>query len=602
MAVTLSTPAHVRAHLRSLHHLLESLTNALLALLQSITAGISIWMKQHQVMTLVMERFDVTNFRYPDELPADIRTNLHPGFLSMVRQLYFTPFLLRDFLEEELCAPLRKLMAKLQRWTEEFEFCFSRQRGMSTHNVQRGSNKDELDVPSPSGKAGDLAGSGRVGSEEAFLCSVTSGEAATDTIKERRRKILAQIHKLDLQLSNWLRHYIPKVFGVISVLYTYIAEQFDGKVHRDITPSSANSCANSSHVLPHLSVPASPRQTVSSVRLRTRIGSPDGNDAVATSLPDIVRSSRVSDLVDSDFLSPSGTINTQGSIPSGTALPTRPATSQPLVSFTPTAEPPSRPPPSSSSSSSRRGVLSSREWGGDCYSKPALIKELEQQVDIGRVAFDNCISLSFAFSRSLEKLVDGVLHEDEKYRKFVKIVRQSIFSLEEFVYRDYSELQAMLPLNFVKIIHQLDEQKEKKKGIRTLFSTEKKYKLSPRATAFPVRPIQSVGEQSSGSRAWLDRPMRNEVLRQVDVQEPVVPNPLKEAEFDLQTIEVERQRLLNDTSSHRNQSQSQRSVTALEMMERAPEAEHKVRVCQTVRAFNVLICGYFHRLSMVYEV
>eukprot|EP00796_Vickermania_ingenoplastis_P003651 gene3651-2586_t len=592
MPVSLTTPAHVRAHLRLMYNLIESVHKALTALVHSITSGISRWMEQQRVMVLVMERFGIDNFKYPRDLPEIAVAAVQPALLSDLRRQYFYPPELRDLLVKELCSPLVKLMNKQSSWTEEFEYCYSRNR------TKRDRATDE------------------------FLSSVNSVvDPEPDLMKDRRKRILQQIQKLDVQLSTWIRHYTPKAFGIISLLYAFAAEQFDGKVVDGGIDQAAIS-SSVALILPHIALPSArgdrsltskppeqPQRAKSVVDATSpnRCRSSGGGEAV-NSLPEIIGSpSEVMDANEAELLSPSSTLHSPSSNGNGAAIPTPPVTLLPAVlqggrSITGGAMSASslgRSFDGSTPSLSRqRRVLSSREWGGESFTKEALIKQLEAQVDTGRVAFDNTISLSFAFSRSLEKLADAVLHDDEKYRGFLKVIRQSLFSLEEFVYRDYSELQSMLPLNFVKIIRQLDEQCDRRRsGFRRFFSNEKKPSLSPRTTAFPVRPVH-LGVESTGSRAWLDRPVMEATIRGSSLTE-LAPNPMKRTQFDMETIEEQCEIILSSESSQRGSiNSSPGDYTGVQL---SPTERKRVKVCETVRAYNVLICGYFHRLSQVYQ-
>lgn len=644
MPIVLSTPAHVRAHLRSLTNLLEGLHNALVSLLRSMTAGVSVWVEQNQIMTQLVERFGVEHFQYPRDLThVDVGHNtIHPSLQTTMKNLYFSsPSQLCEVLEEEVGAPLSRLMEKIRLWTEEFEFCYSRSRvPMEQHTAEN----DESEDPN------------RVIEEGMDFLVNASATTLPDMIKERRKRIVTQVQKLDAQLSSWLRHFIPKVFSILSMVFAFGAVQFDGKLVSSPPAEQLNSngCSAEDNS-PHSPLTQSPKVVNSPRYGRSRTEAADSREHLKVSpsneLVQTVSSMRslgVSETMESaevEFFGTPGTgmsgvggggggggggtyggpmtsmpseflgnrLETSGS---GQYIPHPP--NQPHVSL-PSLLPQSggsrghfvsasslhRNNASCSTSTTtytgRRGIFSSREWGGDEYDINTMIKRLETSVDQGRVAFDNSITLAFAFSRSLEKVVDGVLHEDGKFRSFIQIVRRSLYLLEDFVYRDYSELQAMLPLNFVKIIRHLneegDDQDKSKNKIKSIFQKKRKTSpghLSNRATAFPIRQVRrkrSGNASKECAPAWLDRPLNYDNL-----QQELCPNPQKSAELDSSVLEIERRRLLGLPLLERRIHLTQEAVTL------SPQEERKQRLCEYVRAFNVCISGYFKRLSQVYQL
>lgn len=639
MPVVLSTPAHVRAHLRSLGSLLEGLHSAMISLLRSMTAGVSVWIEQNQIMVQLVERFGVQNFQYPRELHhVDIRhSSIHPGLHSTMKNLYFSsPSQLFVVLEEEVGAPLARLMDKIRAWTEEFEFCYSRSR--AALEPPPGDNEEEEEDPN------------RVIEEGMDFLVNASATTVPDMVKERRKRIVTQVQKLDAQLSSWLRHFIPKVFGILSLVFAFGAVQFDGKlVSSPHTESNSNGCSQQSvdEMSPHSTLIQSPKLVSSPRYGRSRTDVVDSKDQSkgfqSNELVQTISSMRslgVSETLESaevEFFGPAsaGGMGSGGGVSgpiasmasefgnrletsgSGQQIPRPPNQSNhvSMPSLLPQTgarsghfvQASSTGPNNASGSTStniafsgRRGVFSSREWGGDEYDINNIIKQLETSVDQGRVAFDNSISLAFAFSRSLEKVVDGILHEDGKFRSFIQIVRRSLYLLEDFVYRDYSELQAMLPLNFVKIIKHLNEEEDSKNGsknkIKGLFQKKRKSSpghLSHRTTAFPIRHVnrKSTKNSTESAPAWLDRPLNYDNL-----QQELCPNPLKTTELDYSVMDIERRRLLGLPLLERRIHLTQEAVTL------SPQEERRQRLCEYVRAFNVCISGYFKRLSQVYQL
>lgn len=310
-------------------------------------------------------------------------------------------------------------------------------------------------------------------------------------------------------------------------------------------------------------------------------------------------------------------------------------------------------PPISSKVSGRISVLSSRECVLKSMDRELLIKDLEGLVQQGRVLFDNTISLAFSFSRSLGKLMDVILHEDDRARQFRKLVQGALFSLEQFVYLDYSELQAMLPLIFIKIMCQIDEREDRKYGVGGVVQRAKKFisgghlsnfagVAKNRPTAFPVRHVGShskqkkkqeprnwnewlhfLGAPQSDSRkthysqnsassssmkiAWLDCFIQyNSELSNNVASKELAPRHLTAAVLDKKFIEQERERLLQQEISLRSGAVQENSMSPTQQTlsshaVQLTEGEiQKERLRKNLTAYNVFVRNSFRKLSMVY--
>lgn len=635
MSVTLKTPSQVRAHLLSLRTGLESLHSSIEALLQALTAGIQVWIEQNSIMVSVMERFGVENFSYPTSQPECSHPILNPRFSSSLHDMYFTPARYRKLIQGELCEPLVKVIEKVKKWTEEFESCFASHRkqqqqqqlqqqqfttDISESGSQQSSTPLEQQASADSGSGQETSINAEKVDGGGSLRLLPLVEATGNGGKQRKQRILYHIQRLDGELSRWLGKFVPKLFSTLSVTFGFSAHQFDGKVF----PSSSSSTSKVTNASPNRSsrasfpTPPSPRDpnssSVNNARCKHVLSSSKCIESVVSSphetLPDVltdslergggvtfppvsVETSFVGSLVP---LPPIYTVPAKGD--AGGDISTQPMTVS-LSSFQAGSSV-----TSSRSFGSMKRAISSREWGGDAYDKSSMIQKLEDHVEMGRVAFDNSISLAFALARSLEKLLGSIFSNEKNLRALSKVVHNSFFSLETFVYKDYSELQAMLPINFIKILRQLDDHSPRNR--------KQPMNDTPR-TAFPVRRIKKGGGgMSAGGRSWLDRSINtSEVIGKDMVKTELSLNPWRSAVIDRDILDTQRHLLLQSDDAGRSSPARSRSGSCsaslpqahhAEFIQMSPEEQNKLRLCEYVRVFNVLVCGYFHQLSQVYRV
>lgn len=724
-----TTPAHARAHLRSLNILLNALHSSLILFLKTMTSGIACWRRQNLVVIDLLKDLGLDQYRYPSSIPASISTSLHPGFSSTLRNLYFSGTPLFNFLEEQLGTPILKVTQKLKAIIEEFEYCYAVSRNEEYQAQKNGASTNSAEKSAGSALQPSFS----------FVPSDSRDTKKSEgfhspTLKECRQRIVARIQKLDAQVSGWLRHFIHDVFGVFSFLFVCAACQFDGRempkeevlmtdrisqllqsdpsylVHAQKKKPSPErrrmgkytsqegetqswegeknlrTSYEGKSILSHEAVPQNSGSfrpffgsdtfnglleeqfnfsTPSGISQKMIVPTEVSKGSAGRSLEAQSGSGAVSMNSYSSGIEVSGGAERSG----GGFLPPLGSPPNPLV-FSGIAPLKEVEGPSGDFSLASQGnkissspivnplsamqrMLSATEYAPKSMDRASLMRELECLVRRGRVAFDNSISLAFAFSRSLGKVVDVIQHEDDKFRQFGKLIQKALFSLEKFVYQDYSELQAMLPLIFIKIMCQIDEQEEGKPGVsgalkraKTFFSRRHRNRFSRaaknRRTIFPVRQVSSHREQErqeqkklsewvhrlgapQAQRSSLNSQSRAHIMGMSGPWLDCGINYNSEGSLHLSTIELakrrftsevlddtfieqEREKLLHGEINRINKKCQEVSASATQQtlssraIELAAEELQKEKLRKNITAYNVFVRNSFQTLSSVYAV
>lgn len=590
-----------------------------MALIQLFAESIKKWKKQHEALLRLLERIQIYHFKYPTEMPASLRTSLQPSTYESLQHLYFSSEKLEAFLEEELGNSIARSIHKIEAIIKEFEECYS---------------KTAVDV---------------IGKSE---------------IKKRRQTVTSRVQKLNHQLVRWLQNFIKKTFSVLSLLYSFAGKQFEGRLTGEIgteesdlsnaaseefhgvTPQLYGSGSQANRVSP--SIEKSSFSPSSSVPLNGRTEHTIANICGESGVEFLQSSTHVLASPETPAVSesfpkkeehwPVHVMVAENNVDEMTFLPvlSQPQVSSPQLSFEPSsnhllpsdlASVVNRP----TTSRFRHCVMSAREWGGKAYSPEALIEEHQKQVDIGRIAFDNLLTLSFAYVRSLEKAVEGVLKGDKQFDNAMKVVRKAHFSLNDYVFQRYSQVHAMLPLNLMKKAFadffskpsRLGRKlKSAKTGITTFYSVAPD--LSDSSTPQNEGNRNCAHADQMENMNWLDRSFTNlERKGRYDaIDQELIPNPLKEAPMDALLLTAKQRKIrLGDFNSslstkdstrtellHHAISSSSHGLTRISGPNRSvtilspKEIQKRKTLCKNIFAFDAFITSSFQSLSDAFVI